>query len=92
MVLFDEPTTKRCWITDRVEFMQTRNFPSNLPHNKRRSYWLQNSGYWLVEGILFKRKFDAVLLHCVDKQQVERILHEFTMAPWEVTFLPKTQL
>lgn len=77
MVLFHELVAEGCWITERVEFMKTERFPYDLPHNKRRFYMLQNNGYQLVEGILFKRNYDRVLLHCVNKQQAKRILHEF---------------
>lgn len=57
------------WITDRKLFMQTRGFPPNLPAKKKR--------FQLLEGVLFKKKFNRVLHHCVGKQQAIKILHVF---------------
>lgn len=42
------------WMADCQHFMQTGMFPQNLPAEKKKFYRLQNNGYWLLDGVLFK--------------------------------------
>lgn len=71
------PVPNDSWIDKRKQFMKIEIFPEDLPSTKRRFYRLQNSGFRLIDGTLFKRNFDGVLLHCVDLSQANKILHEF---------------
>lgn len=59
MVTF-EPS-KTCWMEAQKHFMKMRSFPKGLPPEKKRFYRLQNIGFHLVDGVLFKRNFDGIL-------------------------------
>lgn len=80
------------WMADRKHFMQTKVFPPNLLMEKKIFYRLHNSGYRLLDGVLFKRNFDKILLHYVDRQQVEKILHEFHNGPMGGHFSNQTTI
>lgn len=79
-VMFVPNVPSDSWIDKRKHFMKTRIFPENLPPTKRRFYRLQNSSFRLIDGTLFKRNFDGILLRCVDRSQADKILHEFHYA------------
>lgn len=67
VVMFTYNSSEACWLEDRKHFMRTGVFLEGLPPEKRRFYMMQNSGFCLVKGVLFKINFDGVLLRCVDQ-------------------------
>ncbi|KAH9327879.1 hypothetical protein KI387_044371, partial [Taxus chinensis] len=44
---------------------------------KRRHFRLQTVPYALVDGVLFKKDVNGVLLRCIGTNQIHRVLEEF---------------
>nr|KUM49429.1 hypothetical protein ABT39_MTgene3978 [Picea glauca]QHR86979.1 hypothetical protein Q903MT_gene988 [Picea sitchensis] len=42
--------------------------PTYLDSRKRRALRLQSAKYQLIDGILFRKNYDGVLLRCMEKQ------------------------
>lgn len=75
MVSLESPNT--CWMEAIKYFMKAKIFFEGLPSEKKKFYRLQNNCFRLVDGVLFRRNFDGVLLHYMDQRQADKILHEF---------------
>lgn len=90
LVLTNEFESEGFWLADKVRFMHTRKYFLGLPSQKGRFYRLQNNKYTLIEGILFKRNFNGVLLWCVTIEQAKIILDTFHNSPMGIHFSAKT--
>ncbi|KAH9306726.1 hypothetical protein KI387_011130, partial [Taxus chinensis] len=71
----DVPTP--CRTQYMVHFLQTRMCPHEMSKEKRRHFRLQAIPYVLIDGVLFKRDINGILLRCIETNQVERVLQEF---------------
>ena len=50
--------------------------PHHLDPTKRRALRLKSSSFQLINGILFRQNFDGVLMHCLEKDEAEKVLLE----------------
>ncbi|KAH9293759.1 hypothetical protein KI387_041035, partial [Taxus chinensis] len=66
-----------CWTQDMVHFLQMGMCPHWMSKAKRRHFRLQAIPYVFIDGVLFKRDINGVLLRCIGTDQVERVLQEF---------------
>lgn len=71
------PMTNVGWIHDMTHFLQIGECPLGLDRAKRRYFILQSIPFVLVEGILFRKDINGVLLRYIDSDQIEKVLHEF---------------
>jgi hypothetical protein len=51
---------------------------------------LKSAQYQLVHGILFRRNYDGVLLRCLEKQDVDKVLKELHDGPARGNFAGET--
>ena len=77
------------WVEDMTRFLQTGRCPEGLERSKRRYYRLQAIPYCLMNGILFKKDLQGVLLRCIKLDQVEHILYQFHEGPAGGHFSPR---
>jgi len=83
-------TVGTSWVNDMIQFLQTGRCPTGLDKAKRRYFRLQSIPYVLIEGILFRKDFNGVLLRCIDTDQTDRVLHEFYDGTTGGHFAPRT--
>jgi hypothetical protein len=50
--------------------------PPHLDPQKRRALRLKSASFHLINGILFRQNFDGILMHCLEKVEVEKNLLE----------------
>ncbi|KAH9328785.1 hypothetical protein KI387_000893, partial [Taxus chinensis] len=51
--------------------------PPEMNKAKRRHFRLHAIPYALVDGVLFKKDINGVLLRCIGKNHIEKMLEEF---------------
>jgi hypothetical protein len=64
------------WCTDFKHFLQSGDSPRNLSKKERRAPRLKYTQYQFVNGVLFQKKYNRVLLRCLEKQDVDHVLKE----------------
>jgi hypothetical protein len=69
------PVAKHPWYKDPVYYLQNHRCPYNLDTHQRRMLCLESSIYVILGDLLFRRSFDGMLLHCVNKE-AHKLLHE----------------
>jgi hypothetical protein len=62
---------------DNIKFcLEHGSTPRHLDPTKRRALRLKSASFHLVNGILFRQNFDGVLMRCLEKDEVEKVLVE----------------
>lgn len=64
------------YYTDIVFFLKNAKCPDYLSDNQKRSLKLQTQRYVLIQGYLFWKDKNGVLLLCLDKYQAKKVLIE----------------
>ena len=52
------------WYRDLVHYLQAGLLPEHWSSKQRRALRLKSASYQLVEGVLFRKNYDRVLLRC----------------------------
>lgn len=65
------------WVQDMIHFLQIGECPVGLDRAKRRYFRLQSIPYVLINGSLFRKDFNGILLRYIDEAQTDRVLREF---------------
>lgn len=75
-----------------IHFLQTGICPPEMIKTKRRYFRLQAIPYVLLDGVLFKKDINGVLLRCIGIGQIKRVLRYFHdrdsgghFTPWVTT-------
>jgi len=55
--------------------------PDHLNAERKRALWLKYLQYQLLLGILFRNNYDGVLLRCIEKQEVDKVLKDMHDGP-----------
>ncbi|GLJ40341.1 hypothetical protein SUGI_0829410 [Cryptomeria japonica] len=71
-------------------FLRDGNYPPNFDITNKRHFRLQSIPYVLVNGILFKKDFNGVLLRYIKEDQVSKVLEEFHDGPSSGHFSART--
>lgn len=64
------------WYKDVIHYLQHMQAPSHLTDNEKRTIKLHSVRYIVVNGTLWWRNFEGILLKCVDQRKSEEILNE----------------
>jgi hypothetical protein len=64
------------WYDDIKFCLEDGSAPGHLDPTKRRALRLNSTSFHLVIGILFRQNFDGVLMHCLEKDEAEKVLLE----------------
>ena len=57
-------------------YLQNQRCPDNLDTHQRRRLRVESSRYIILGDFLFKRSVDGILLHCVNNEEVQKLLQE----------------
>jgi ribonuclease HI len=64
------------WYENIRNCLQHGSAPRHLDPAKRMDLRLKSASFHLVNGILFRQNFDGVLMHCLEKDEAERVFLE----------------
>jgi len=59
---------------DIIYYLKNGYAPPNLDHTKKRALRLKAKQYQLVNDVLFIINYDSILLRCLKKAEVEKVL------------------
>ena len=51
--------------------------PEHWNSKKRRALHLKSASYQIVEGILFRKNYDGVILRCLEKEDATKVMTDF---------------
>lgn len=76
--------TNNTWYADN--FLIHGTTPYHLSVKHKRALCIKCSKYHLIDGILFRKKYDNVLLSCFEKNDVEKVLVDLHDGPYGGNF------
>jgi hypothetical protein len=62
------------WYDDIKFYLIHGSSPHHLDPKKRRALRLKSSPYQLLNGVLFRKTFDEILMHCLARDEVDKVL------------------
>ena len=65
-------TAPESWYRDLMHYLQIVLFPEHWNSKRRRALHLKSPSYQIVEGVLFRKNYDRVLLRCLEKEDAEK--------------------
>ncbi|KAH9303500.1 hypothetical protein KI387_043862 [Taxus chinensis] len=77
------------WTQGIMHFLQIGLCPLEISKVKRRYFRLQAVPYTIIDGVLFKKDVNGVLLRCINTGQIQRVLKEFHDGPASGHFAPR---
>jgi hypothetical protein len=75
-----------------IYFLHHGICPNHMTLRERRLLRLKYAQYRLINIVLFRKNYDGVLLRCLEKEDVEKVLKTFMMGLLEDILLRKLQL
>ena len=64
------------WYNDLKYYLTEETSPNHLDARKKQALRLKYAQYQLIDGVLFQKNYDKVLLRCLEKDDAEHILIE----------------
>lgn len=64
------------WYIDVVYYLKHMKFPDNMTDNQKMTLKLKSFKYVIINGDLYWKNKDGILLLCLDEYQAKRILQE----------------
>lgn len=58
--------TQNSWVNDMTTILKEGRYPPSLDRTKRRHFKLQSIPYVIMDGILFRKDLNGVLLRCIE--------------------------
>ena len=71
----EEVTDEKPWYHDIKHFLQTQEYPISASKKYRKTLRRLAGSFFLSENVLYKRNYDMVLLRCVDRHEVDMLMH-----------------
>jgi hypothetical protein len=62
------------WYDDIKFYLKHRSSPRHLDPKKRRALRLKYALFQLMNGILFCQNFDGILMRCLARDEVDKVL------------------
>ena len=75
------PTSTNSWYNDLKYYLTHGSSPNHLDAHKKRALRLKSAQYQLIDGVLFRKNYDQVLLRFLEKDDAEHILTELHDGP-----------
>jgi len=72
----EEVVDEKPWFHDIKCFLLSQEYPLEASSKEKKTLRRLSSNFLLNGDILYKRNFDMVLLRCVDKREVDLLMHE----------------
>ena len=70
------PTSTNSWYNDMKYYLTHKSSPNHLDSHKKRDLRLKYAEYQLIDGVLFWKNYDQVLLRFLEKDDAKHILME----------------
>ena len=80
-------TAPESWYRDLMHYLQAGLLPE---HWNSRALRLKSASYQIVEGVLFRKNYDEVLLRCLEKEDATKVMTELHDGPAGGHFLGDT--
>ena len=64
------------WYYDIMKFLELGAYPNGANKRERHSIRMMATQYILCGGQLYRRSYDGVHLHCLKREEVERVMEE----------------
>ena len=64
------------WYYDIMKFLELGAYPDGVFKRERHSIRMMETQYILCGGQLYKRSYDGIHLHCLKKEEAERVMKE----------------
>jgi hypothetical protein len=64
------------WFDDIKFYLTHGSTPRHLDPKKRRALRLKFSPFQLVNGVLFRKNFYEVVMHCLERDEADKVLYE----------------
>ena len=75
-------TAPYSWYRDLVHYLQEGVLPEHWNSKQRRALHLKSAAYQNVDGILFRKNCDGVLLRCLEKDDAKKVITELHDVPF----------
>jgi hypothetical protein len=72
----EEVADDKPWFHDIKVFLQSQEYPPGASNKDKKTLRRLSGSFFLNGDMLYKRNFDTVLLRCVDKNEVDSLMHE----------------
>ena len=69
-------TAPESWYRDLIHYLQRGYFLEHWSSKKRRALWLKSTSYQFIEGFIFRKNYDGVLLRCLEQEDVAKVVKE----------------
>jgi hypothetical protein len=66
---------------DLVYYLNHGTAPSLFGLKKKRALRIKSIQYQLINNVLFRKSYDSILLRCLEKQEVDKVLFELHDGP-----------
>ena len=66
---------------DLIHYLQQRYLLENKNSKQRRAFRLNSSSYQIIDGVLFRKKYDGVFLRCLEQEDASRVVKELHDGP-----------
>ena len=76
--LFTAPDS---WYRDLVHYIQDGYFPEHWSPKQRRALHLKSALYQIIDGGLFRKKYDGVFLRCLEHEDAKKVVAELHDGP-----------
>ena len=64
-----------------MHYLQEGLLTKHWNSNQRRALHLKSASYQTIEGILFRNNYDGVLLRCLEKEDVKKVMIDLHDGP-----------
>ena len=69
------------WYRDLVHYLQEGLLPEHWNSKQKRALRLKSASYQVIEGILFRKNYDGVLLRCLEKEDAKKVMIDLHDGP-----------
>ena len=74
-------TSPKSWYRDLVHYLQEGYFTEHWNSKKRMALCLKLSSYQIIDGVLFRKNYDAVFLRCLEQDDASKVVKELHDSP-----------
>ena len=74
-------TAMDSWYRDLVHYLRAGLLLEHWNSKQRRALRLKSASYQIVEGILFRKNYDGVLLRCLEKEDAKKVMIDLHDGP-----------
>ena len=72
----EEAGDDKSWFYDIKRYLETREYPKDASCKNKKTLRKYETKFFLNGGVLYKRKYDSILLRCVDRHEANKIIEE----------------